>query len=380
MAERRARHLARAAEAAANTTRAWHAARARGLARKVSEAVSQCGIGTWAVECGCDDVTLVPRRCARRVVCPVCSVHRARVIKRRVRMTVERRMARAHEAWAARGAPPGRKPKMYMITLTLPHEEERGRLEVLIDETWRQLRKHAARSHWSRDTLAVLEWTPGRDGRGHPHLHVLAISTWIDYGEVREHWRAAARRAGAKVPYGRGIDIETYKGGQKNAGRDAAKYVAKYVTSTDKVGLYSVEDWARLCAWQVGRRTLRATRGWWDYDPAACPCCGQRAMWRGVAGSAWTSGDVAGRPGGSAARRQWAVRLYYDPLTGWCRSWVDNGAEEDAMYGAMSMVESSFPLGDCEIYDGEKERRELDMAKYREDAYIARVKWAGHKK
>jgi hypothetical protein len=294
-----------------------------------------------------------------------------------VRTTIERKMNRAHSAWARRGGSAGKShpPKLYMVTLTLPHEGVPGRIEQLLDDAWRKLRQHASKTHWSRDTLAVLEWTPGRDGKGHPHLHVLVVASYLDYTEVRASWRRAALRVGAQEPRGRGIDIEPNKGGRKNAARDAANYVAKYLTSGDKVGLYSVEDWVRLCAWQVGRRTLRATRGWWDYEPAACPCCEQRALWRGWKGSAWTNGTEGGRSTGSAERWKWAVRLYYDPLSGWCRTWVaDDLSSVDSMYGTMSMVESSYPLGDeriCEPVD----KKDLDMEKYRHDAYLAKVKY-----
>lgn len=335
VAERVARHRRVAAEGGAMTLRRWHRQRADGLERSRAERVSACGTRTVALRCGCDDWTRVRARCQTRLVCPTCAKSYGRVMARRVRLSVSAHLEEQTAAWQARGALPGMSPSVYMITLTIPHEDEPGRAERLLDKAWRQMRRHAGRKHWTRSCLAVREWTPGRDGRGHPHLHVVVVAQWLDYGHVRASWRRAALDVGAGEPRGRGgIDITRNSGGRKKAAKNAANYVAKYLT--DAPGLYSVADWARLAAWMAGRRLVLTSRGWWRDEPPRCPCCEQRFVFCNRVDGAWLA--VGGQP------NPWAHRsvVEYDPLSGWCRMRFDAenpGREPEHDYGATSIAE-----------------------------------------
>lgn len=176
---------------------------------------------------------------------------------------------------------PHSEARVYMVTLTIPHREERGEAERLLDEAWRALRKYAAPGHWSRSCLSVLEWTPGRDGRGHPHVHVVVVARWLDYSHVYATWREACESVGAGTPARAAQRITSQ--GRKRAAHRAARYVAKYVAKTS-TRRYKVEEWARLAAYQIGRRTVRASRGWWHYERPVCACCEQRHVWIGPAG------------------------------------------------------------------------------------------------
>lgn len=269
-----------------------------------------------------------------------------------------------------------------MVTLTLPHEAEEGRAEELLDLAWRRLRRHARRGHWSRSSLAAREWTPGRDGRGHPHLHVVVVASYVAYADVRASWRDAALAVGAQEPRGRGIDVQVRSGAA--AADAAARYMAKEAASaaadyvgggkSKKVLLLGVRDWARLAAWMAGRRLYLASRGWWRAAPPTCSCCDQRFAWATPKDSLWLA------VGGDAAR--WsgrAPRIEYDPLSGWCRvgSDVDDAGESssvDSIHGTMSMVPGAYPMGDSRLTEPIS-KKDLDMDIMREDAHLARVKW-----
>lgn len=294
--EKRSKHERIAALAETPSTKRWHSSRARGLRVSRAAAVAHCGTDQVYLRCGCDQWMAAPKGCRKRVVCVDCDKRRARGYARRVKESVEQHLARLNgptkgvvEGLAAGVVhQPGFRPvqarglrgRVYMVTLTIPHQEVRGRAEELLDDAWRQLRKYAARGHWSRDCLAVLEWTPGRDGRGHPHVHVVVVSRWLDYNHVFSSWRDACEAVGAGTP-ARAAQQITHEG-TKRAPEAAARYVAKYVAKTS-TRTFSVEDWARLAAYQVGRRTVRATRGWWDYQHPQCECCEQRWVWVGPA-------------------------------------------------------------------------------------------------
>jgi hypothetical protein len=265
----------------------------------------------------------------------VCQERYAKAQARRVRLSVEAHLEEQHAAWVARGALPGHHPRVYMVTLTIPHEREEGAAERLLDLAWRRLRRHAARGHWSRSCLAVREWTPGRDGRGHPHLHVVVVSSWVDYSHVRATWREAALAVGAGEPSGYGTDVQVSRG--RNPAKTAAKYVAKYLAAAPS--LYSVRDWARLAAWMQGRRLLLVSRGWWRADKPRCACCDQRFLWCARRDGAWLA--VGGNI--NPHRHRWLVA--HDPLSGWCRMQLDNdnrGLEPTHAYAGGSIEDEQI--------------------------------------
>lgn len=172
-----------------------------------------------------------------------------------------------------------RRAKLYLLTFTVPHVEGAA---ALLDVAWRELTRRAPRGHWLRSVCMVLEWTAGRDGRGHPHAHVVTCAPYIDYSEARELWSAACDRAGvpsaerAQVGAGWGAFDAQPMGRGRKAQRSAGDYVAKYVATEATADLMTVEEWARLACYLSGRRTVRTSRGWWRWEPPRCPCCDQR--------------------------------------------------------------------------------------------------------
>lgn len=272
------------------STRRWHRARAIGLKVSREAAVAHCGVDDVVLRCGCDQWRLVPRGCRRRIVCHSCDRARARLYARRVRESIEHHLSVANGAGMADKR--GLKARVYLITLTIPHEAVRGAAEELLDDAWRAMRQHAGEQHWSRSCLAVCEWTPGRDGRGHPHLHVVVVARWLDYGHIFATWRAACLEVGAREPSRAAQDFRVSRDDKRGPAEAAARYVAKYIAKTSGQ-LYTVEEWARLAAYHVGRRTLRVSVGWWHYDKPACECCEQRYVWVGAPGSRRWAVEVA---------------------------------------------------------------------------------------
>lgn len=265
--------------------RRWHAGRGLALARPVRRHLERCGFGSIELRCGCPAPTARPRRCGRRIFCPTCGDARAKKTWGRVRHSVQVHLDEQRavwrerlDAWAKSGGGRDRRPReptVYMITLTVPHRDEEGAAERVLDDSWRMVSRGRVAGHWTAPSLAVWEWTPGRDGRGHPHLHVIVVAPWVDYAKVWGEWRECVLAAGGG--WCESVKITTPKSRQW-AAASAARYVSKYVTSADKLSL-SVEDWVRLAKHTHGRRTLRASVGnkkkgipgfWRDDDWEAC--------------------------------------------------------------------------------------------------------------
>lgn len=311
--------------------RRWHLARARGLETPREERVSTCGRSRVVLRCGCDQLTAVPQRCQTRVVCEVCQRAHARRQASRVEQSVSAHLAEAVDRWARSGGR-GPRPGVYLVTLTLPHGEG---AEAALDRSWRAMRRYAGRMHWSASCATVLEWTPGRDDRGHPHLHVVVVAQWVDYRHVHQTWGDAVESTGWPRPGGRGVHVAVRRGSAAAAA--AARYVAKYL-SLSEVALTAVQ-WARLAAYYVGRRSVRVTKGWWRWAPRPCSTCEQRYLWLSPRDGWWV------RCGGPTNRWDGArVRVEYDPLSGWCRlHWdADNpGLDETHDYGLVSMVDAA---------------------------------------
>jgi hypothetical protein len=282
-----------------NSSRRWHRARARGLDSEVMERqVVMCGRSTTVARCGCDDLRVVRLGCGRWVPCASCGAKRAHHYSERVSAAVRHHLQRT-----------GRRAAVYLVTLTLPHEAVEGRAEEILDAAWRRMMRH--HSPWGVPCLAVAEWTPGRDLRGHPHLHVVLVASWLDYERVGARWRSAVVAVGGQRPGRAGVEITTRAGGSGRQCRQsadcgcapctAARYVASYVSKTSRQR-YAPEEWARLCAYLATRRTVRAsvatrTRpGWWVPLDHRCPCCEQR----------WISNRT--ETGAEPARRLWALR------------------------------------------------------------------------
>lgn len=167
----------------------------------------------------------------------------------------------------------------------------------------------ALRAAWHRG----FEWTPGHDGKGHPHFHVWYWGPWLpgaDHDDELRHWWAdALRRAGVDVQAAelihahvrevksRWIVKEVIKGKDKYTQR-RMKLIAKRADADGSHHFSYVEGWhvdfrgkrthagqpeqiadamvqARVFACLEGKRTVQASVGFLGLGDqlCACPAC-----------------------------------------------------------------------------------------------------------
>jgi hypothetical protein len=209
----------------------------------------------------------------------------------------------------ARRHQPGGRFGARFITLTLPHVgQPRERIQTLMKcwpRFWRllsdklrpKLKKHAARgvvipegkegelvgaTLWDLvHYLWVIEWTPGSDGDGHPHLHVWLFSPFIDQAELERLWRRAYEDVTAKQVERLIVDVRSASNDSDAAALELCKYLVKD-WEVDAGGSKQVrpEVFAQAYAELDGRRLRQTSAGFGDFKlriEKACPCCGHTA-------------------------------------------------------------------------------------------------------
>jgi hypothetical protein len=184
-----------------------------------------------------------------------------------------------------------------MLTLTMAHSGDVVADRRLFSKAWHRWRA------WYRTTFGknlsyawTVEYTPGTDGKGHVHMHVVTMLPWVNLDDFRASW---ARATGGQ---GRRIHVATKTRGVKAA----AKYLAKYATKG--VFLLDVEHQARWIRAQDGMRAMSTSRGFYVADPATARCAVTRGPhewpreWTDVVGFTPTEGPAkpvrAGPPAG----------------------------------------------------------------------------------
>lgn len=307
----------------------WHASRATGR-RELFDRVDRCGTDDAArikLVCrGCADPTTIEVGCASHWFCPSCRARTAQrfrtefenkrlgLVTAAARAGLTRRRQRRGMRWGGR-----------LLTLTLPHEgQPRERIQVLCAtwaRFWRTLREAlvpelrglcgitlddlpqgvperrielrpeiAEEGLQFADLLSyvrVLEWTPGDDQLGHPHLHVWLFSRRLDRDWLQELWECAyAHVTGTPRRTLALVHIEA-------AGDDVAHELVKYLTkdwevSADGAKRASPAVFAQVYAELADKRLRQTSAGFalWGVEKfKACPCCGferERGHWARV--------------------------------------------------------------------------------------------------
>lgn len=258
---RKARWAARATEPAPGVTaaqRLYAERRARALGTELEPRVADCGTITVAARCACG-----PRRvaytCRQHVVCEICSRQRAKRYGRKIREGLESAIRERCKTLLTYGA---QKWRTVLLTLSVRHTGDIEADCARLKEGWRGLYKAMHRRGWGWfPYVGTIEVTPGRDGLGHVHAHVVAVWPWRDWGQVARMWRRAC-------PTSTRINIV-----QAKSTRGAASYVAKYVSK----GVYTADFTPLLRANVVAgmyqsRWVFTSVRFWVPWSPC-CPEC-----------------------------------------------------------------------------------------------------------
>ena len=236
----------------------WHRARARGARRTVVERTEKCGtFDTAELHChGCGLVHRVVHRCRVAWACERCRKRYWRTWSHRLRNALATELAEAAYTWRRQGRPRKRAPKLVLLTLTIRHSGDVELDRTRIAEAWPRWRAWLWRRVGAPPFARVWEFTDGKDGKGHVHLHVATVWPWLDFSELHKAWSRATRGEGTHVDVGTGKDKGKHR--RPVSSKHAASYLAKYATKGSKS-----DDPELLCAWvraSTGRRRVTTSR------------------------------------------------------------------------------------------------------------------------
>jgi len=244
----------------------WARDRARSMAMARHDVLDACAQRWRTVRCDCGPREL-PVGCAQVALCARCADTYWRRWKKRIREALELHTLGAQKRWRATPATSreGMRPGIYLVTLTVPHNGGVAAQREKLGRAWRGLTKIAHKYGWWSAYAATYEATPGSDGRGHVHLHVAAISSWIPYEELHEHWRRLA--PGAEV-----LDVQAPRADR--TAKTAANYLAKYVTKGVDASEFTGQLAGELLVANRGRRRVLTSVDFWQLATDPCRVCG----------------------------------------------------------------------------------------------------------
>lgn len=179
--------------------------------------MSQCAqhLTTQQCECGCELVWRT-NYCRDRL-CPVCEWRKSIVMARRASAAIERARSNTHD--------------VVMLTLTVRNvewEELRPTIQRMHRE-WGALWRLLSGKFDMYGYIRTTEITVGRDGRAHPHMHVL-IDRHSEGGYVRQKALCAAWKNAMKLDYDPIVDIRVCW--EQNERKGLVRYVHKYCTKS----------------------------------------------------------------------------------------------------------------------------------------------------
>lgn len=242
-----------------------------------------CGKRRMSFRCGCRTVN-VAVGCGQRWLCAVCRKKWTARLRRKLLRAVKHKRGR----WV-------------LVTMTLRHSGDPTRDAKRLKESWARLRVWLHSRMGKFDYVAVAEATPGRDAKGHIHLHVLARWQWIDWAHVHRAWLRASRGESSN------IDIKLASKG----GRGGAIYVSKYASKGCDVSGFPPELAARVLGAMYMRRMVTCSRTFWVPEPRECRSCLEphvlieRPVALGDADVRFLSYYLLGPPGGGPAPPAW---------------------------------------------------------------------------
>lgn len=264
------RHALQRVELARSSEWAEHRAQAMALPR--AELVAACGERYRSVRCRCG-TREVKVGCDQMQLCLTCSKRHWRKWRKRITRAMDAHVRAARGTWHAarrRGEQRGMLPGVYLVTLTVPHSGSIATDRDTLARGWRKLTKVASANGWWSAYAMTYEVTPGSEAdgrRGHVHVHLAAVSSWIPYEELHEAWR---KFTGAVV-----IDVSAPRSGRAQS---AADYLAKYVTKGVDPREFTGQKAGELLAALRGKRKVTTSVDFWkptrDLE-TRCKVCGE---------------------------------------------------------------------------------------------------------
>lgn len=195
--------------------------------------IASCCLGAYLATTADDRLVVVPSVCRQRL-CPVCSRSRAARVQAQI-------LALLSDVKDVR-----------LGTLTLKASDAPFR-EVLdrLLSCYRQLRRTELWKKTVRGAVAVVQVTRGRSGdHWHVHLHFVWDGDFMPHARLRDEWQRITGDSYVVSLNGQG------------SGRDAARYVSRYVSSPDAMLHWPDDVLREYVLGLVGRRTLITSGSW----------------------------------------------------------------------------------------------------------------------
>lgn len=202
---------------------------------KVVQRFEDCGKAAYVQQhVTCPHLLRVMSEKCRHRFCPACQAERGSIIRRNIE-------------FLAKTA----KNSLKLLTLTLAHTS--GLLRPQVDRLTRAFREMRRLKFWKDHVLAavwVMEVKIGRDGRWHPHLHVILDSPYIPHATICAAWLACTQDSYI-------VDIRPI-----SANKGAA-YISKYVTKPIDASVWQCPDKLEEFILAIkGKRTCAALGTW----------------------------------------------------------------------------------------------------------------------
>jgi hypothetical protein len=156
-------------------------------------------------------------------------------------------------------------PQLRLLTLTVRTEETLDATRASIARAWPVWRRWLwDRIGYAPPFAATWEVTDGPSG-AHPHLHVCIVLPFVSVQAMAAAWTSATGGAAAA----QGLDLRTVKS------REAARYVAAYVSASTLDEDLSTETAAAWVRSTYSRRLVSTSREFWLPAPERVRCdCG----------------------------------------------------------------------------------------------------------
>lgn len=265
----------------------WAEERARAVAMKREDVLATCNARWRSVACGCRRYEFQVG-CDQPQLCARCRKRHAAKWWKRIALGMDAALRKERKAWHETPSyrRHGMLPGIYLITLTAPHSGDMEADRETIGVAVRKLLKHANKRDWWRTYALTWEATGGNDGKGHVHVHLAVISSWVPY--TSENVDAVQpRKKGERKRSRRGLHevwMDAVPGAiqpdvsppdrTRNEAQSAGYYLAKYVTKgVDPIEFTGAKAGELLCAFR-NRRKVSTSAGFWQDETPTCEACG----------------------------------------------------------------------------------------------------------